>query len=501
MGLRAFAGRIGDVVQSREEGGRYSWRLGLGAMAGMLVPLLIGISTDHVGYGKLIALSAVLFGMDIPRGSTAARVRVCARRTLLFTAAAALGIWVAGNLPATVAAIALISLLVPVHGIGSAPLILLVLAAQPAAGVDNGVHIALFAIGSLWGALIILLPFITGPHTDLDPSAAPVTARQAWTVLRTAAGGRTPQFRYAVRLAVCFTLAFVLIEAVDLPHGTWVLIGIVTTMRPSWGQTNQRIIKRLAGTVIGAAIGAALLTLSDSMPQVLLAVLASLFGGIARPMRQVNYTLWTLFWAPATLLLLTFGTHAGWIDAAERLGNNALGAALAALATLLLWPHHEETNVPGRIALLLSAQARWLDRAASLIGRPLPQERLHTRRGVEAAEADLTASRARLAAQPHPAAGLLAELDATTAASVRLRELIHAHYPYTAPELPFTADELRRIAGELRDTADQIDGIDGAGARPDRLRGEVPATAADLMAHATAAAAAGLRARTPQRTA
>ncbi|WP_327352315.1 FUSC family protein [Streptomyces sp. NBC_01304] len=500
MGARGFAGGLTDVFLAREENGRYSWQLALGTMIGMLVPMLIGIATDHVEHGMTIALSSVILALAIPRGSTSARVAALAQRSLVITAAAALGILVAGHLAATTVAIAVMALLVPVPALGASALIVLVIAAEPAGRIDSVEHIALFAIGAVWGSLLILLPFIGGPHTPVDKRATPVSVRQARDSLRTAVTGRTPQFRYAVRLAVCFALAFVAVTLADLPHGTWVLIGIATTMRPSWGQTTQRIVKRMGGTILGSAIGAALLTLSASFSPVLLAVITAVLAGIARPLRQVNYGLWPIFWAPATLLLLTFGTHPSWVDAAERVGNNAMGAVLAALATLVLWPHREESEVPGRVALLLSAQARWLDRVASLIGRPPPVERLHTRRAFEAAQAELAASRGRLATQPRASQALLGELDATTAAARHLRDLVQAHSPYHAPDLPLDPDELRATAGDLRDTADLVDGIgDGPGPLP-FADGEIPRAAAALIRHATAAAAEGVRARPRPRT-
>jgi uncharacterized membrane protein YccC len=489
MPAHGFAGRLTSLFLAREENGRYSWQLALGTMAGMLVPMLIGIATDHVEHGTTIALSAVLLELVLPSGSTGARVAALAQRSLMITSAAALGIVVAGHLAATTVAIAVVALLVPVRTLGASALITLVIAADPAGRIDSTEHVALFALGTVWGSLLVLVPFIGGPHTPEEPPVTPLSVGQSWVALRTAVSGRTPPFRYAVRLTVCFTLTFIAVTAADLPHGTWALIGIVTTMRPSWGQTTQRIVKRMGGTILGSAIGAGLLAMSASIPQVPLAVITAVLAGIARPMRQVNYGLWPVFWAPATLLLLTFGTHPSWIDAAERVGNNALGAALAAAATLVLWPHHEETNVPGRVALLLSAQARWLDRVASVIGRP-PTERLHTIQAVEAAEAELTASHDRLAAQPRPSQELLTELDATSAASEQLRGLIHAHFPYNAPHLPFTPDELRGIASQLRDTADQVDGIDDTTQRPMSSRGEISDAAADLIEHATAAAAA-----------
>lgn len=86
-------------------------------------------------------------------------------------------------------------------------------------------------------------------------------ARSALTELGAAVRRGSPEFRYAVRLAVCFSLAFIGVEYTGLPHANWVLTGIVTTMRPTWEATAGRVVKRMGGQVLGAALSGVLLAL------------------------------------------------------------------------------------------------------------------------------------------------------------------------------------------------------------------------------------------------
>ncbi|GHE09082.1 hypothetical protein GCM10010339_60250 [Streptomyces alanosinicus] len=176
--------------------------------------------------------------------------------------------------------------------------------------------------------------------------------------------------------------------------------------------------KRVIGIILGTSFATALLILALSPSVPVLAAVTVAFAGIARILRGYNYGLWPVFASPAMLLLFSLDTQSTWIDALERTSNNIVGAALAALATLFLWPHHGQTLVPGRLEDLLMTQARYLDRVASLAGGPLPAERTRTR---DAVEQHLATSKTRLATQPRPPRQLMAGLDAVRDASARLR--------------------------------------------------------------------------------
>jgi uncharacterized membrane protein YccC len=227
------------------------------------------------------------------------------------------------------------------------------------------------------------------------------------------------------------------------------LTGIVTTMRPTWEATAGRIVKRTGGQVLGAALSGVLLALCAGLPPAALAVVAGLCGALARPARRVNYGFWPIFGVPAMLLLVSLQMPEGWTDAAERVGNNVLGAALAAAAMLLLWPPHEEPGIPGQVRALLDTHAAYLERVASLAeGRRPAGERLHRLHAAESAEQAVRASRNRLATQHRPNPRLIAELDQSTAAAAELRAGVRAHHPYQDGRLEPAA--LRALAAVLR---------------------------------------------------
>ena len=481
--------------------GHYAWRLGAGMVLALGVPLAIGIASGHTLSGVAAGIGAYLLNLLVPQGDLRTRVRQVGLQWAACAAATALGALVSGNLPLTVLAILVI---VPITTPGMAPVIPLVFAVQGLPGIGLDTYAPMFIVGGLWTSLLLLIPFIAGrPDTARPEPAQPHSPEdRAWirhrASLRTSITDRTPQFRYKARLALCFTLTFIAVDLLHTPHGTWVLAGVFGCLRPTWGQTTSRTAKRVIGIILGSSFAAALLILAPSPSVPVLATVTVAFAGIARILRGYNYGLWPIFASPAVLLLFSLDTHSTWIDALERTSNNIVGAALAALATLFLWPHREQALIPGRLEDLLMAQARYLDRVASLTGKPEPAERAHTRDAVETAEQHLTTSKSRLATQPRPARQLMAGLDDVRDASARLRALLTAHPPYAPRPLPYTADGLHRLAQQLRDTGAALDGLAAPHpALPElRLPGtntDITDAARDLIRYATSTATLAVR--------
>lgn len=492
QGVAALRDRVIEiwaVYLSREASARYDWHLSIGAALIIGVPLLAGVLAGREAAGLIAALSAWLTAVAVPKPGRSARLRQFLWRAVMLTAAAALGLIVAGNLWLTVAAAATLSLLAPLPGVAVTPLILMIVSTSMQPTVAPGPHLALCAAGCLWAAALLMIPFFGGPFAPEPPSSPRVAPRSRlprhYRSLRRAVSERDPKVLYGLRLCATVVVALVVLHAVALPHATWALMGIVTTLRPSWGQTKGRVIKRLIGVVAGCLLTAALIVPAQQLSPVLVCVLIAILGGIARPLRQYNYGFWPIFATPVMLLLIGLADTLTWIDVAERLSNNILGALLAVAATLLLWPPREQRLLPERITGLLHAEARYLERAAFVIEDGPQSVREGNSDKAAAAEADLAHARDRLAEQPHPPAQLLMDLDQTITSAGALRTLVHAGWREGA----FTSADLLAIAGALRATGAACSALDLEQAPP-VMPAALPGPAG---AHASTLADAALR--------
>ncbi|GHE09080.1 hypothetical protein [Streptomyces alanosinicus] len=225
--VRDAARTVTGLYLARE--GHYAWRLGAGMVLALGVPLAAGIASGHALSDVAAGIGAYLLNLLVPQGGRWTRVRQVGLQWLSCSAATELGALVSGSLPLTVLAV-LVS--VPIATPGMEPVIPLVFAVQGLPGVGVGTYALMFVVGGLWTSLLLLIPLIAGRADPARPK--PEEPRRpedrAWirhcASLRISGADRTPEFRYKVRLAVCFTLVFIAVDLLHTPHGTWVLAGI-----------------------------------------------------------------------------------------------------------------------------------------------------------------------------------------------------------------------------------------------------------------------------------
>ncbi len=185
----------------------------------------------------------------------------------------------------------------------------------------------------------------------------PQTLREAWRRLRAQLNLRSALMRHALRLSLALLVAFGVMRATQDPHGYWILLTVVFTSQPHFGATLSRAVQRAVGTVVGLAVGWALIRL---FPGALLqAVCMVLAGALFIGKRQTD--LRTAAGAITALVLLSFhqmGMSQGVIPA--RLLDAALGSAISALAAWLVLPNWQAHHFPHLAAQALRAQAGYL---------------------------------------------------------------------------------------------------------------------------------------------
>jgi uncharacterized membrane protein YccC len=174
-----------------------------------------------------------------------------------------------------------------------------------------------------------------------------------------------PPLRHALRAALAIAAG----QAVGLalPWGThdyWILLTIVVVLRGSLAQTLERRNSRVAGTLMGCLLAAALLALRTP-PALLLAV--TLAQGIAHAFAARRYLVTAVAATVLALLqahLLNAEVSVGF-EAIERIGDTLIGVGLAWAFSYVL-PSWERTQVPALVARTLAAQAHHAEMALKL---------------------------------------------------------------------------------------------------------------------------------------
>ncbi|MFJ3233964.1 FUSC family protein [Streptomyces sp. NPDC086787] len=184
--------------------------------------------------------------------------------------------------------------------------------------------------------------------------------------------GRSVWFQNAVRVALGLAAARLVAGTLDLAHGFWVLLAVLTLGRTTVGATWGAVRQALAGTLAGAAAaGVLILTLGQHVDiYAALLVPAMLVAFVLGPLLGIGYAqgLFTL------LVAVVFAQVApvDWQLSEVRLFDVLTGSCIGLLCGLLAWPAGGRREVRRTMAELLRACGTLLPTTADLVTNPAP---------------------------------------------------------------------------------------------------------------------------------
>jgi uncharacterized membrane protein YccC len=291
---------------------------------------------------------------------------------------------------------------------------------------------------------------------------------------------RSPTMRYAIRLTLAMTAAYVItLLFPNYVHGGWILLTTGLIMRANYSITRQRRNDRVIGTLLGCVIAAALIYF---LPGIWPLVGVVIGVGISHAFGAVNYRVAAVGASISALLLLHFMYPSVHPLFFERIVDTLIGAVLATGFSFLL-PSWERRNIPVLVSNLIKSDRNFAEQA--LTREPVEQAyRLARRNALDSVSALSMAAR-RLLDEPGTDKRALAGLNellsanylfASDLASVRIALLARAkEYDAAIAETVLSAArsivlDTLTIGGEVR------------AERPDHLRrrglSEMPETAA-----------------------
>lgn len=190
--------------------------------------------------------------------------------------------------------------------------------------------------------------------------------------------------RHGIRFGVTAAVGTAIGLGFRLERGYWVPLTIAVVLQPYASATLQRALMRVLGTVVGASIGALLLSAvhSEAGLIILLALLAFVFMSLI----PLNYGLAVVFITPMVVVLLAL-PHPGDLSiAVSRVVDTLIGGALALAGGFLLWPRAERDALVSGLATAVRAERGHLDAVLeSCERRPDTHERAEVARMHEAA--------------------------------------------------------------------------------------------------------------------
>ncbi|MFF2571761.1 FUSC family protein [Streptomyces sp. NPDC058084] len=322
----------------------FSLRRGVSILLVMLLPLVVLGALGEEKYFVSVALGALFTGLCDPGGRysyRAPRLGVIAVSGALLTA---LGYWLGAQAWGWVALAAF--LVTTLAGLAVtygarrfvAALLLnvwfLIALSLPSAYRADGVHTGAWPQALAWligsGLMIgyIGLMWLAGGRSGRQQTGAELLP-----------GDTTPVplsrkvIMYAVIRAVAVAAAVAIAFGLDVPNADWMPVAALVAMKPSLGQSTLVAAQRLTGTVIGAALAAAVLMGVDN--KIVMGAVIVVLGGLAGAVRAVSYT-WYIAAVAGTVLIAEGLPHPTVLaEEARRIGFTFAGVGIAVVVTYL----------------------------------------------------------------------------------------------------------------------------------------------------------------------
>jgi uncharacterized membrane protein YccC len=163
-------------------------------------------------------------------------------------------------------------------------------------------------------------------------------ARALWQRTATHLTLRSVWLRNSVRGAAALALAVAVARMTGVSHAFWVALGTISVLRSNALGTGATALRAVAGTVLGFAIGTAIMLGVGGHTVALWFILplAVLFAGAAAAV--ISFTVGQAGFTIMVIVLFNILVPAGWKVGLVRLEDVVLGCVVSVVVGLLFWP-------------------------------------------------------------------------------------------------------------------------------------------------------------------
>lgn len=171
-------------------------------------------------------------------------------------------------------------------------------------------------------------------------------------------GLQSPIFRHSLRLAITVLIGYFIGSIFQVQNGYWILLTIIVIMRPNYGLTKQRSKHRIIGTVIGAAIAAIIVMLTQNT--IVYGSLAVVSLVLAFSFIQKNYKTSAIFITLNIVFVYALLQPDAFTVIQYRVLDTISGALLALIANFFILPSWESMSVNNFIKSSIDANCKYL---------------------------------------------------------------------------------------------------------------------------------------------
>ncbi|WP_276366754.1 FUSC family membrane protein [Chryseolinea sp. H1M3-3] len=169
---------------------------------------------------------------------------------------------------------------------------------------------------------------------------------------------RSNNFRYALRLTVAMIIGYTISAFLSVSHTYWVLLTIITILKPVYNVTRRRNIQRVVGTLGGVLAASLILYLVSNETFLLILLISSML--MAYSFLRINYLGFVIFLTIYIIITFHFLNPTEFKNLiGERLVDTAIGSIIAALAARFIFPVWQHENIKSAMQEVLEANRKY----------------------------------------------------------------------------------------------------------------------------------------------
>lgn len=170
---------------------------------------------------------------------------------------------------------------------------------------------------------------------------------------------RSPIFKHSLRLGVVTMIGFGAGILFSVQNPYWILLTLIVIMRPTFGLTKTRSRQRTVGTLIGAALAVAIVLITQNTTVYAILAIVSLVTAFS--MIQRNFKAAATFITLFVVFIYALMQPDIFSVIQFRVMDTVIGAGLATLGNLLLWPAWEVQGIQKTLLETIKAHRIYLE--------------------------------------------------------------------------------------------------------------------------------------------
>ena len=240
-------------------------------------------------------------------------------------------------------------------------------------GADHRLRMAALVVEQM----VELARLANGGEAESLERRPPVPVRSRAEILLTQLHPRSPWLRNSLRSALGLGVAVLVVNITGVEHGFWVLIGVISILRFDAVGTRRFALQAVVGTIVGVAAATVVLAFLVDKPWVLWVLLPPTVFLATWSASAINYPVGQAAFSALILISLAIVVWPPQLSTGLiRIEDIALGAAVALVVGLLMWPRGAVGYLRRELAEAIRAAGAYMSAALGSFAEPVPAGKL-----------------------------------------------------------------------------------------------------------------------------